>query len=707
MLFSLSKIQAQNFVNPDLDGVIIMGSQLPVGWQNVPDSDVVCLAFGAPGQDSPDLTDLMGPDSASGLLGNPYSGTTFVSGLYDVATFASHHEGIMQTVSGFSIGSSYKINFQQAVVKQIGAEDSSGLWLVYVDSTLIGATAPTYSNATVHSISFIWESRDAYFTATDTSHTIKFLPFDDDPNHSYGFAIRMGIDSINLAYCFSGNGLNDTIICVGDSIPLNVATPGATYLWQDNSTDSIFTVMQAGTYWVQVTTASCSITDTITIASRALPVFSLGNDTTLCEGDSILLAATTINSTYLWQNNTIDSVFQVNQSDTYFVEVTNSCGAISDTIKVTIDTLNVNLGVDTILCLGDVLTLNTVNTGATYLWQDSSIDSVFTVVQDGLFWAAVTRGNCIKTDTIAIVYDSIPVVNFGNDTILCEGETLALNATTLNSTYLWQDNSIDSTFQVSQSGSYAVTLINSCGTTTEAINITVDTINMNLGADMILCPDDTLVLNAATPNSTYTWQDGSIAAVFTVTQTGLFSVTITRGICIKSDAISVYYDAIPVINLGKDTTLCEGEELTLNISTPNSTYLWQDGSTNSSLVISLPNSYWVEINNSCGVGMDTIEVTYNNCSSVIEMPNVFTPNRDNKNDLFLPVKAEGIVSYQIVIYNRWGQELFHSKSLMQGWDGRTSAGNKVPNGSYFWVVNYINLDGIEEEIKGHLSLLRD
>jgi len=573
--FTLLKTQAQNFINPDLNGMVTTGGILPTGWQNVPKSDPVCLATNFNFGDTPDLTNLIIPGLATGVIGNPYSGTTFVSGVRGLIINEIFDEGIMQNVAGFTIGNNYKINFQQAVVKQLGGEDNSGAWRVYVDTTLIGISSPTYSNDSIRSTSFKWESRDIYFTATKTFYLIKFLPFDDDTNIVYSIgdttgALRMGIDSINLTPCFNFNLGNDTLICSGDTTKLNVAIPSATYLWQDNSTDSVFNVTQAGTYFVTVTTPTCSITDTIFISNSTLPTVNLGNNTTICEGESLLLNASSINAGYLWQDNSIDSTFNVIQTGSYFVDVTNICGTVSDTINVIIDTLNINLGADTTLCLGDNIVLDANNLNATYNWQNATTDSTLLVTTAGIYWCEVTRGNCLKLDSINIFYDSIPQINLGKDTLLCDDKSIVLNATTSNSTYLWQDNSVNAT-----------------------------------------------------------------------------------------------------------------------------------------LLASLPNTYWVQVTNSCGIGSDSIEVTYEACNTVLEMPNVFTPNGDNNNDLFLPIIAVSVNYYQLRIYNRWGQEIFYSERPQFAWDGRTTAGVEVPSGTYFWVINYTDPEGNEDSLKGTVSLLRD
>jgi hypothetical protein len=201
-ILSTPFITAQNFVNGDLNGIVSPNSIPPTGWQNIPYTDVNCLAL-TPGGDTPDVTDTAGPFAVAGVMGNPFSGSTFVSGLYSGDTNQFWHEGIMQTVSGFTVGESYTIHFHQAVVKQQNALDQSGSWMVFLDNIYIGTTPPTFSAAPYNSTSFIWEAERISFTATATSHLIKFLPADDDTNTLVSptdttAALRMGIDSIHF-----------------------------------------------------------------------------------------------------------------------------------------------------------------------------------------------------------------------------------------------------------------------------------------------------------------------------------------------------------------------------------------------------------------------------------------------------------------------------------------------------------------------------
>ncbi len=207
-----SGLQGQDFVNGDLEGPAPTGlTQLPPGWQAVPDNDPVCLATNGSLGDTPDLTDINGPSVFTGIFGNPFSGNTFVSGERGGGNVV-FQEGIMQQVSGFVPGEPYTVVLHQAVVKSYGSFDSSGSWAVYVNTTLAGNTAPTTSPVPYDSAPFAWEQRTVPFTATSSSHTIKFLPVDDDTNLEVldpNGSLRMGIDLVSILPGFHTTGLSD------------------------------------------------------------------------------------------------------------------------------------------------------------------------------------------------------------------------------------------------------------------------------------------------------------------------------------------------------------------------------------------------------------------------------------------------------------------------------------------------------------------
>lgn len=109
-----------------------------------------------------------------------------------------------------------------------------------------------------------------------------------------------------------------------------------------------------------------------------------------------------------------------------------------------------------------------------------------------------------------------------------------------------------------------------------------------------------------------------------------------------------------------------------------------------------------ELNDGLRMGIDNIKLeAMNVCYSALEMPNVFTPNEDGINDFFSPVAIYGITEFKLEITNRWGNAVFETDDPKLYWDG-----TDTEEGTYFWKVNYVDLDGRELEQQGFLTLIR-
>lgn len=89
----------------------------------------------------------------------------------------------------------------------------------------------------------------------------------------------------------------------------------------------------------------------------------------------------------------------------------------------------------------------------------------------------------------------------------------------------------------------------------------------------------------------------------------------------------------------------------------------------------------------------------------IRVPNVFSPNGDGVNDV-LEVFTSGITALDMAIYNRWGQLVARVERVGQVWDGRTLAGEKVPEGTYYYELNGIGVNGQRYPLRGSITLLR-
>lgn len=99
-----------------------------------------------------------------------------------------------------------------------------------------------------------------------------------------------------------------------------------------------------------------------------------------------------------------------------------------------------------------------------------------------------------------------------------------------------------------------------------------------------------------------------------------------------------------------------------------------------------------------------VDITQDKCEPVI-FPNTFTPNGDGINDIFRPNQESNPLNFKLVIYNRWGNQLFQSQSIYNGWDG-TAKGNQVPFGVYYWMATYNMPDGKSSRQNGTVTLIR-
>ena len=154
--------------------------------------------------------------------------------------------------------------------------------------------------------------------------------------------------------------------------------------------------------------------------------------------------------------------------------------------------------------------------------------------------------------------------------------------------------------------------------------------------------------------------------------------------------------------LGKDTTLCAGQQILLKANVPKEAdsviYTWQDGSKDSTYLVTQPGIYWVSayIEDYKITVTDTITVNYEECNTPqLWIPNSFTPNGDGLNDKFEYGNAE---NYEIktTIYNRWGQLIFEGENA-NFWDGKYK-GKIVTLGIYTYRIEATDKTNREKKI---------
>ncbi|MBX2907692.1 MAG: gliding motility-associated C-terminal domain-containing protein [Taibaiella sp.] len=179
---------------------------------------------------------------------------------------------------------------------------------------------------------------------------------------------------------------------------------------------------------------------------------------------------------------------------------------------------------------------------------------------------------------------------------------------------------------------------------------------------------------------------------------------------IKTKTFKVF-DA-PGIYLGPDTAICEGSSpITLvdnrNAKTAGATWSWNTDEMNKSnrMVVKKPGAYAATVTID---GCSATDTVYIRKDCYVDVPNVFTPNGDGINDYFFPreLLTKSVVKFDMAVYNRWGQQVYRTDKISgQGWDG-TLNGQPQPSGVYIYSIDVTFKDGMIEQHKGNITLLK-
>jgi len=162
------------------------------------------------------------------------------------------------------------------------------------------------------------------------------------------------------------------------------------------------------------------------------------------------------------------------------------------------------------------------------------------------------------------------------------------------------------------------------------------------------------------------------------------------------------------VDLGNDTTLCDGDVLYKNVFFPGALYMWQDNSKFYDYSIRETGTYWVKAYNACFSSTDSVDINFDDCKTCVHMPDAFTPNGDGVNDLFAPIIGCDFTNYLLKVFNRWGMEVFESSNPVDGWDGRYS-GKASEMGTYVWELDYAGSQhslALDQRLKGYVVLVR-
>jgi len=329
-------------------------------------------------------------------------------------------------------------------------------------------------------------------------------------------------------------------------------------------------------------------------------------------------------------------------SDTTFVSV----GASSNTLNVTITSTDVS-------CFGysDGTATATVSGGTpAYLYQWSTGDATVTIQNliAGSYNLTVTdNDNCTASATAIINEPQSLFLNIGNDTTVCNGNPVLLDAGGGFSSYNWSNGSTVQTINVQAQGTYQITVTDNNGcTATDALNISISS-----GTQVTLTDDITI----------YSGESTGISATVAGNNNGFFAWSPVDFLsCIDCQNIV----ATPAVNAVYTVTYIDAVGCV---------------STDSINILVLP------------VGD-------------VFFPTAFSPNGDGNNEVYRAA-GSSVKQFRLAIYNRWGEKVFESNNFSDGWDGYYK-GAQQPTGVYVYASTVTLLNNKTREYKGSITLIR-
>ena len=327
---------------------------------------------------------------------------------------------------------------------------------------------------------------------------------------------------------------------------------------------------------------------------------------------------------------------------------------------------------------------------------------------------------CTSSEAINVTEEESANATIFSVNDLCESGT-SVNLNAVDPGGIWSGNGITNSstglFNPNLAGegihTITYTIEGSCGAeSTTDINVVEETESSIMSPESI-CQNESPINLEGIPGIGV-WEGNGI----TNTSNGLFNPQeaqiglntinyMPNGFCmeVSSSQIEVYEVLSPEADLYHQ--ICFGDIVNLNTGeTLFSEYNWSTGESTSNINITSDGIYTLSLLdfNDCSQELQFVIIDQENCENIV-MPNVFTPNNDYENDLFIPILYEHIPSSILRIYNRWGVEVFHSQFILDGWNGKHFS-KDCPEGVYYWVIEYQTNKEEHYKLTGFVNLLR-
>ena len=510
-------------------------------------------------------------------------------------------------------------------------------------------------------------------------------------------------------------------ICVGQNSILT-ANGASTYSWSTGASTASITVTPTTTTTYTVTgyNGSCSSSATVVVnVSTNLNVTINANPPSVCIGGTSVLTASG-GSTYSWSTGGSTASITVTPTATTTYTVTGSSGVgCSNTATVTVTvgsspTISITAAPPSI-CIGSTSVL-TANGSSTYSWSTGGSTSSITVTPTTTTTYTVTGSSgvgCSGTATVSVTVNPLPTVSIDpSQSSICSGTSVILTANSdiSGTSFIWSNNISGNNITVipSTTTTYAVT-----GTTNQGCTGTAS-VTINVSQPPIIdytttqshCgqSDGNIITNVTggIPPFIYQWSNGANTSNLNNIPAGNYNLTITDANgCSSTINITLVEASKPQANFAPKpqiTTIDDPIIYFENYSIGASSYQWDFGDGYSSTYFSpthaydFPGVYHVVLSVSDQYGcVDTVgaNIIINDITNIF-LPNAFTPNGNNINELY-NIMGTGIdpSTFEMRIFDRWGKQLFYTTDYSASWDG-TYNGEPVPQGSYIIAIKYSN-----------------
>ncbi len=414
--------------------------------------------------------------------------------------------------------------------------------------------------------------------------------FIDGPSGTYDFNDKNGCPPLNVSFKAISSNVENYQWIFGDGSSIKTKTDSISHIYQGEG--KVFhpsLVMETKTangnicqVPVFVSGINGQVNDSISIFS--LPKTDAGLDKDICIGNKVTITATG-GLSYKWNNSKNSDIITENPvtTTTYIVTATGKKCSKADTVVVNVNQLpNALINKDTSVCKGMSISLSATG-GTNYKWSEGNIETSELTVSPEIqtvytVTATDAKGCSAKNSVTVSIRDSLhPVISGKNE--ICIGEHTTLAIKNCGTKYKWntgETTSIINTPALTNEQTYKVTVVDDLGCSGNTdIQISVNPYpTVEAGKNDTICKNESVTLVGA-GNGSLLWNNNKTTATITENPlvTTTYYLTVTNKGCSAKDSVTVFVNALPNANAGKDTSVCKGVH-TILLATGGVKYKW-------------------------------------------------------------------------------------------------------------------------------------